>query len=178
MDITETLKAKLREYDANIVGLSISPSSIIFEDKINLLCFHCSHYNYKFTCPPKIPKLDYKYILTSEYENAMLVYTRMSVNETTFTEIRTTSTNVLHKALLYLESVLYANNIPTSISLIGGSCKLCKSGCPSDRCNNPYQSRMPMEAVGINVIKTAKQYGIDITFPVSDSLLRCGLLLW
>ena len=102
----------------------------------------------------------------------------MDFNEENYADIRNESTYKLHKALLHLESFLYNNNISTALSFIGGSCKLCKNGCPSDKCNNPYQSRMPMEAVGINVIKTAELVGLKITFPVVDSLYRCGLILW
>ena len=39
-------------------------------------------------------------------------------------------------------------------------------------------ARIPMEATGINVIKTLKEVGYDINFPIEDSLSRVGLLLW
>jgi predicted metal-binding protein len=178
MSLEELLKKKLLEFDSNIQGVSISPKDIDFQEKICLLCFHCKNFNSKFTCPPRIPKLDYKNIICNEYENAMLVYTYMSFTESDYNEVRTASTVKIHKALLYLEKVLLDNNISTALSLIGGSCKLCKTGCPQDKCNNPYQSRIPMEATGINVVTTAKKVGINIKFPVTDSLHRCGLILW
>lgn len=65
-----------------------------------------------------------------------------------------------------------------AVSFIGGSCKLCKNGCGKDKCNNPYLSRTPVEAIGINVVKSAKENGISITFPPENDIIRIGLLLW
>ncbi len=174
----QVLQKSLYMHDSSISAIQLAPKNIDFEEKILLLCFHCKNYNSKFTCPPRIPKLDYKHIITNEYTNALLVYIRMEFTDITYQEIRSISTNKIHKALLYLEKILFEHNIATPLSLIGGSCKLCKSGCPPDRCNNPYQSRIPMEATGINVVTTVKKLGLDIKFPVTSSLYRCGLILW
>ena len=64
------------------------------------------------------------------------------------------------------------------LSYIGGSCRLCKSGCGKDRCNNPYLARIPLEATGVNVVESARKYGISIEFPVKEFLIRIGLILW
>jgi len=178
MSLEELLKTKLHELDTDIRAVSISPKQIDFEEKVSLLCFHCKNYNLKFTCPPRIPKLDYKNIISNEYVNGMLVFTKIAFSESNYSEVRSSSTIKIQKALLYLEKVLFDNNIITPLSLIGGSCKLCKTGCPQDKCNNPYQSRIPMEAAGINVVTTARKAGIEIKFPVKDNLIRCGLILW
>lgn len=178
MSLEKLLQTKLVEFDASVHSVSISPKNIDFQEKICLLCFHCKNYNNKFTCPPRIPKVDYKNIICNEYQNAMFVYTKMSFSESDYSEVRSLSTIKIHKVLLYLEKVLLNNNIATALSLIGGSCKLCKTGCSQDKCNNPYQARIPMEATGINVITTAKKVGVDIRFPVRDSLHRCGIILW
>ena len=34
------------------------------------------------------------------------------------------------------------------------------------------------EATGVNIIKSAKKYGIDIRFPTDQKMIRLGLLLW
>jgi len=47
---------------------------------------------------------------------------------------------------LKMEKLLWEKNNSTAISFIGGSCKLCKNGCGSDKCNNPYMARSPLEA--------------------------------
>ena len=35
-----------------------------------------------------------------------------------------------------------------------------------------------MEATGVNVVKTAHKFGIDIHFPADNELMRVGLLMW
>lgn len=37
---------------------------------------------------------------------------------------------------------------------------------------------LPFGGDGVNVVKSAAKYGIPITFPVTDHLIRIGLLLW
>jgi predicted metal-binding protein len=178
MSIEELIKEKVRELDPGIEAVYIASKEIVFEERISLLCFHCKNYNYKFTCPPRIPKLDYRHIIGNEYQHGMLVFTRMAFTAEDYPEIRTSSTIRIHKALLYLEKLLFLEGVSTPLSFIGGSCKLCKTSCSQDKCNNPYHSRIPMEAAGINVVTTAKKVGIEISFPVKESLLRCGLILW
>lgn len=39
-------------------------------------------------------------------------------------------------------------------------------------------ARTPLEALGVNIIKSMKQYGVEITFPTDQVLKRIGLLLW
>jgi predicted metal-binding protein len=102
----------------------------------------------------------------------------MEVNSVNFQEKRTQSTNNVHKALLYLEKEMYYANHSLAISFIGGSCKLCKNGCNEKRCVNPELSRMPLEATGCNVVESLKKVDIDVTFPITDTLYRYGLLLW
>ena len=95
-----------------------------------------------------------------------------------YSEIRNESSIILHKLLLELEKLMWKNNNSNAISFIGGSCKLCRGGCGKEKCNNPYLSRSPLEAIGVNIIKSARKYGVDIKFPTDRHLIRIGLLLW
>lgn len=133
-----------------------------FEERVKINCFYCSKYNTKWTCPPRIPNLNYKAVL-GDYENIYLIYYT--------NEDRRKSTNELHLELLRLEKILWDEGYPMAISFIGGSCKLCKDGCPSDKCNNPGSARIPIEALGINIIDT-----LEITF--KGPLTRYGMILW
>lgn len=179
MSIEDEIQDELAKSAEDIRVKFISPQDIVFEERVSLLCFHCKNYNVKFTCPPRIPKINYKNIITQEYQKAALVYVKMGFDEDEFSEIRGSSTVVVQKKLLDLEKLLFKAGVSTPLSLIGGSCKLCKSGCPEDRCNNPHLARIPMEAAGINVVLTVNKFGInDVKFPVVDYLYRFGLLLW
>lgn len=172
----QMLSEVIREYP-QIHLCPISPKELVFEERTKLNCLYCKNYNFNWRCPPRIPQLDYKKVV-EEYQYGIFAQIELPFAEDNYSEIRTQSTNDLHKALLKLEKYLWENNLPLAASFIGGSCKLCKSGCGKERCNNPYAARMPMEAIGINVIKSAAKYGIQINFPPKGKLTRLGMLLW
>lgn len=157
--------------------VKINSDNLVFEELTKLNCFYCPRYGTNWKCPPNIPKIDYKKIV-SEFENAAFVYNILSFDEKTYSDVRTESSVLLHKTMLHIEKYLFLQGYSTSVSFIGGSCKLCKNGCGKDRCNNPGLARIPLEATGVNVVKSAEKYGIKITFPVTTSLIRIGLILW
>lgn len=174
----ENLKLVLLEKYPDMDIIPIDTNYFVFEERVKQKCFHCKNYNYKWTCPPKTPSnVDYRKLF-SEYKQAAVVICEVSVDDTNFEEKRAQSTNMLHKSLLYLEGELYRHNNSMALSFIGGSCKLCKNGCNKERCVNPYISRMPWEATGCNIIKTLETIGIEIEFPITDTLCRYGLILW
>lgn len=173
------LKEKLDELQLGnqVILLPASPEIFVFEERVTLQCFTCARYNTVHTCPPRIPSIDYRKLI-NEYENCLVAYCSMPVNRENYSEVRTQSTNLLHKTLLQLEESLRQSNFPLAMSFIGGSCKLCKSGCHPEKCNNPTMARIPVEATGINLVKSLVKMGINIEFPVTRQLTRYGLLLW
>lgn len=176
MDVKQKLINSI--VDENIFCKEVDTSIFVFEEKVKLLCFHCARYNNSWTCPPKIPDVDYQKIFLS-YNNALLVYySNNKIQEQDFDSIRHESTNILHKQLLDMEKICWDHNIPTAISFIGGSCKLCKNGCDKDKCRMPYLSRIPLEATGVNVVESLKKIGINIVFPPKKCLGRYGVLLF
>lgn len=173
-ELQEILHVKYPELNA----IPIKWSDIVFEERVKQKCFHCANYHTKWTCPGHLPVIDYKE-LVREYEHAAVIICKMPLEQGTVDEdVRYKSTNMVHRAMLYLEGELYKRNNTLAISYIGGSCKLCKNGCNPDRCANPGLSRVPWEATGCNVVSTLKNIGIDVVFPPTDSLYRYGLFLW
>lgn len=177
--VEEYLHKAVTEQSQYLSFKKIDIGNIKIEERVRLKCFHCKNYKNKWTCPPKIPEIDYAKLF-KEYENSAIVYCKMpygSVEE--FNIIRVESTNLLHRMLLQLEEILYKNNIPIALSFIGGSCKLCKDGCNKEKCRQPNLSRIPLEATGVNVISLVKDtLDMDIVFPPTNNLYRVGLLLW
>lgn len=154
----------------------IDPKDIVFDPRTSLLCLNCGRYGKKKTCPPFIPNLEYQAIVRA-YSQALLVAVRMTVApDRNFAQIREASTNALHRMLLLLEKAAFNQNAYYAASLIGGSCKLCPDEC-GEQCRKPNEARMPMEAVGIDVIKTAEHAGLFLRFPAEESISRVGLLL-
>lgn len=167
----------IRKKGYEVSGCEIDLSKLIFEERVKMNCFYCGKYNVSWKCPPKLPAIDYQKML-SEFGNGAFVYIRMSMQGNDYNIVRNDSSVQLHRALLSCEKWLYEHNNTLALSFIGGSCKLCRNGCAPDRCANPYQSRTPVEALGINVIESAKQCGLEIKFPPEEYMIRIGLLLW
>ena len=89
----------------NLSAKKIKKTDIVFEERISLKCLICKKYNQKWTCPPKIPNLDYQKAIL-EYDYRLLVYNRVEFNKNIFTEVRKESSRQLHKNLLSLEAFL------------------------------------------------------------------------
>lgn len=161
----------------NYKAILIKHSDLVFEERVKMNCFYCGKYNANWKCPPKIPEIDFKKMFL-EYDNLAFIYCRYLVTSENYNTVRNESSVLLHHTLLKLEKYLWDNNNSTAISFIGGSCKLCKNGCGKEGCNNPYNARSPLESTGLNVVKTAKNSGIEINFPPTDSIIRIGMILW
>ena len=177
MNDIEIIKNKVLELNQNITVHSINKNQIIFENRVRVNCFYCSKYNKQWTCPPNIPNIDYEKVI-SEYDNIIILGISYDVNNLNYADIRIKSTNEIHKTLLLLEKKLWDMGHPMAISFIGGSCKLCKNGCAEDKCRNSQSARIPIEATGINVIKTLKNIDIDVDFTNTSQISRYGMLLW
>lgn len=168
-----------RELAPNAGFVFMDPKETVFEENIKMNCFYCGKYGNNWKCPPHLPaNIDYPKMF-AEFDEGLFVVCSFDVTDAQqFEIIRTESSVTVHKILLKLEKWMYDHDIANAVSFGAGSCKLCKGGCGKERCNNPYMSRSPMEATGMNVVKTAEKFGIDIHFPTDKKLMRVGLLLW
>lgn len=158
-------------------GKLINPKKLVFEERVKASCFNCSKYKTSWRCPGNIPKdIDYKKVIR-EYKNGAFIYVKIPFVESNYEEVRSESSIVLHRALLTMEKYMYEHNKPLVLTFIGGSCKLCKT-CGKEKCNTPGMARSPLESTGCNIVKSAKKYDIEITFPPKDFMMRVGLILW
>lgn len=173
----QELKLFLKKQLANLKLLPFPIEGFVFEERVKQKCFHCKNYGVKWTCPPRLPNVDYRKMFL-EYSNAAVLIYEVQISDEDFDSKRQHSTNIIHRGLLSLEKYLYDNNNCMALSFIGGSCKLCKNGCNKEKCANPYLSRVPWEATGCNVISSLRNIGIDVTFPITGTLFRYGLILW
>ena len=181
MSIDE-LNTILRAKYPDIRAVAIRHEDMVFEERVKLKCFHCRNYRTKWTCPGHLPQLDFRQLI-SEYEHLAVIVSRseMKDNNTaaqTSQEFYRDTANGLHRAMLYLESELFKSGNPLAQSFIGGSCELCKNGCPPDACAHPDQARIPWDATGCNVTRTLANIGLTVDFNDRTHLTRYGLLLW
>ena len=79
-----------------------------------------------------------------------------------------------------IESAAFKKGMRFATGLVGGSCALCER-CVDDKssqvCRHPFRARPPMEAVGIDVVKTAQNAGLPIHLSSSENVVWTGLVL-
>lgn len=177
-DLRDILHSKYPAMDV----AAMHHDDLVFEERVRLKCFQCRNYSTKWTCPGHLPQLDLRHLI-SEYEHLAVIVSRseMKDNNTaaqTSQEFYRETANGLHRAMLYLESELFKSGNPLAQSFIGGSCELCKNGCPPDACAHPDQARIPWDAAGCNVTRTLANIGLTVDFNDKTHLTRYGLLLW
>lgn len=173
IEVLDIINVVKKEY-ANIQIVEIDKNDIVFEESVKMNCFYCAKYNNNFKCPPNIPQINFVKMI-SEYEHVFIVYTKFKIDDVERT--RRESSIYLHNAMIAMEKELWKHNNSTALSFIGGSCKLCANGCDDKKCRNPYLARTPVEALGINIIKTVRKYGIKVYFYNIKEMLRIGMLL-
>ena len=171
-----------KEHGLNIME-PILTNQIIFDIRTTYKCRTCDNYTKKPTCPPNIPDINYFEKLINSYGCGIIVGLKNYYkNVDDYNKKRDQSGMRLQNILQVLESEAFQKNYYWAISFIGGSCRGCNS-CPTNdnMCVTPSKGRMPMEAIGINVIETCKKIGIEISpFPLpmeNGELYRIGLLL-
>ena len=154
--------------------LPIRMEDIVFEERVRLKCLHCRNYTAKWTCPGRLPQLNFRQII-SEYEHAAVVACKAS--GVSAEDIRQAGVT-LHRAMLDLEAELFRRNSPMAVSFIGGCCELCKDGCNPQACAFPEQARIPWDAIGCNVVRSLANIGISVDFANKQTCYRYGLFLW
>ena len=161
-----------------LVVKEIRPKDFVFDDKALLKCFYCEKYGKNFRCPPNIPSLDYRKLI-NDCENAVLFcYKTCFCDGQIKDNDRKYSSQQLHSKVLVAEKILWDNNHPLAISFIGGSCKLCGPECPGTECQSPQKSRIMLEAIGVDITKTAAKVGVEIVYPPVCHFWRVGAVLW
>ena len=176
-ELNQAIAYANRDSEFPLSGFIIQIQDLIFEERVKMNCFYCGKYNRNWKCPPNLPNIDYKKMF-NEFNNCAAVYVKVPINADNYSDVRNNSSVILHKGILKIEKYLWESNNSTYLSFIAGSCKLCKNGCGEKRCNNPYMSRSPIEATGINIVETVKKYGFQLDFPPKDFMIRCGLIAW
>ncbi len=163
----------------NVETRVISMQDLVFDSRVRLKCSECPKFGNSWTCPP-FPDDFEVHELLGKYNRGLLVFLKSTFStEEEYNTVRRSSTNTLHRVLLDLEERAGELGYYYSTSFIGGSCKLCSDGCDEEKCRFPQLARRPLEAVGIDVVETAKKCGVEIRFPVQKYgyMYRIGLLL-
>lgn len=172
-ELKEILQAKYPMMEVR----TIRHADLVFEERVRLKCYQCRNYQIKWTCPGKLPQIDFQKLI-GEYEHLAVIICKQSVvgGQQSVDEYREAG-NDLHRAMLYLESELMKRNNALAQSFIGGSCELCEGGCAPDKCAHPEQARVPWDAAGCNVMRSLENIGVQVDF-TGTVVCRYGLFMW
>jgi predicted metal-binding protein len=150
---------------------------LIFDLRVIQACMACKHYGKSGSCQPYIGSFEYYKKLLKRYDYGKVFIEKFIIDDPAkWKEIGRQSSLELHKILLKERQELFNKGYYFSIFFGGGSCKWCTE-C-SIPCKQPEFRAIPIEATGIDVVKTLNKMGLFIKFPIKKSFYRVGLLLW
>lgn len=161
---------------------------IILDERVILKCQVplCKEYGNHLLCPPNSPSLAQFREALKKYSNALLIQIRTpadqlgSKSEEGRKKAIYAPANELHEIVNAVEKAAQELGFTFAAGFIGGACKLCdpcvgvKSGKP---CKYPFKARPSMEAVGIDVHRTAQRAGRVFSFDIEKEIVWNGLVL-
>lgn len=161
-----------------------STSSIRVDPRVRLKCMipRCPSYGRNLMCPPNLPAV-------KEFEEALARYSRVvmiQVEAAPATGGSITRPEVhqgalrLHRAVSAVEKKAFEMGFVLAAGLIGGACRLCDTCVAADdgkACRHPFEARPSMEGMGIDVIRTVRELGLDAEFPAGNRAVWTGCVL-
>lgn len=169
---------------------------VVLDERVRLKCEVplCSGFGQYLTCPPYVMSMETFSRILALFDWSMLVQVEAKGLDSTDKASEGIDLKVLEendelhrpfqlKLLEVVESVeraAFKRGLRYATGLVGGSCVLCEECVQdktSDACRHPFRARPPMEAVGIDVIKTAEKVGLPIQLSSSTNVRWTGLIL-
>ncbi len=201
-DIDADLRAlckNAKKYGASEARV-MSAEQVVVDPRVRLKCMIpiCTGYGVCLTCPPNVPTPEEFSRILSKYQHVILIQVPFEMDkrfvdivsgEASLAETRrdkeyqavlTKNFKRLVGTIGKLEADAQGMGYRFAVALSGGSCKLCEScvgQASGEACRHPFEARPAMEAVGIDVVETAKNAGMSFEFPAKDNPVLTGLLL-
>ena len=199
----EVLCKLAKEFGATNAA-SFNAKGVTVDERVRLKCLvpPCDDYGLNLMCPPHVMSVqDFREVL-SKYEWAILIQIEAPITAEMQKEIRQAGdVAALYKNTKFMDSYKktfdpirlklhhIVNKVEAQASMLGyhfatgfkaGACKLCPE-CTiknsQEACRHPYRSRPSMEAVGIDVVKTAENAGLPFDIPTKNKAVWNGLIL-
>ena len=130
---------------------------------VSLKCqFGCSQYNTNWCCPPTSPDIVKIRAVLQEYSQALLLIGSRQCKDFYLNNAKRRAEKVRSwKEVVGIERRLFLEGYDKAISLVSGSCALCKKCTFPEACRFPMERRPPIEAFSIDLIGTLKNLGIS-----------------
>lgn len=169
---------------------------VVVEDRVRLRCMiGCPHYGKGLRCPPYTPSIDEFRKILNDYSFAMVVKLKpREIPEETLAQyspenngkVRLWNLNPERSKVTPNFSKIYMSSLMDLLELeraafkagyvfatvfFAGRCMLCeKCNVENGECHNPTISRPSAEAMGINMLKTAENAGINLKFDTGNKI--------
>ena len=185
-------------------AVSFNAKSVTVDERARLKCSVpiCDDYGLNLMCPPNVMSIQTFREILAKYNHAILVQIEAPIPPEMMEEIRKAedvaalykSTRFLdsykksfdpvrlklHRIVHKVEARAFALGYHFATGFTAGSCKLCNE-CVTvnshEPCRHPFRARPSMEAVGIDVGRTAENAGLPFEIPPKDRAIWNGLVL-
>lgn len=199
----EVLCKLAKEFGATNAA-SFDAKSVVVDERARLKCSIpiCDDYGLNLMCPPNVMSIQAFREILAKYNHAILIQIEAPIPPKMMEEIRKAedvaalykSTKFLdiykktfdpvklklHRIVHKVEAQAFALGYRFATGFTAGSCKLCKE-CVAisshEPCRQPFRARPSMEAVGIDVFKTAENASLPFEIPPKHKTVWNGLVL-
>ena len=156
----------------------INPKDIIVAQWVRMKCiFGCEGYGRYACCPPNTPSISECKAFFQEYDVGVMFHFAKKLHNP---DDRHPWCKEVQSELLNLEREVFLSGYHKTFLLLMDNCSVCKE-CKKERheCINPKKSRPSIEAMGVDVYGTVRQYGypINVLANYTASMNRYALLL-
>jgi predicted metal-binding protein len=156
----------------------IDPTTIAVARWVRMKCmFGCSEYGRNAACPPNVPGVDECAQFFLEYNRAVLFHIAKQLDSPK--ELKRWIKGV-HKELLKVEREVFLSGFEKAFMLFIDNCCFCALCVPGrEECKNPAMARPTVEAMAVDVYRTARSAGFPIAVRTdpSQEMNRYALLM-
>jgi predicted metal-binding protein len=183
---------------------SFNAKDVVVDERVRLKCQipPCDDLGLNLMCPPYVMSVKQTREIISKYNWAILIQIEAPITEKLKKQTRQANdvaalytnkkfSSAYKKAFDPIRLKLHniVNKVEAKANMLGyrfatgfkaGPCKLCPEcivKTQSKICRHPYQSRPAMEAIGIDVYKTAQNAGLPFDIPTKNKAVWNGLVL-
>ncbi len=184
---------------------SFKAKGVVVDERVRLKCLVpiCDDYGLNLMCPPYVMSLrefkealaKYNWVILIQIEKLVPAEMMMEIQRADDVASLYESTKFLdsynksfdpvklklHRIVHKVEARSFALGYRFATGFIAGSCKLCPecvaSSNSKESCRHPFRARPSMEAVGIDVFKTAENAGLPFSVPPKNKTVWNGLVL-
>lgn len=178
----------------------IDAKLIVVDERVQMKCRYppCLYYGANLMCPPYTPSAKEFREYVAKFKSAIIVQIETPIEDEIQKRIKTKGANLkelvkdkklleqtssmegwkkLDKVVTAVEREALNKGYYLSLGLTAGTCRLCNTCDLKWPCKHPWEARPSMEAVGIDVHKTAKNAGLSLKWNSKDFMTLTGLVL-